>query len=116
MSYELRPFQEDAVRDLLGYVAQACDGYRAAGIRPAIGLTATTGAGKTVVASALIEASGARYPTTPSSTPSASTPTSQSATGWSATSSPRRSPPTRTRGSSSTRRRSAPARTARALR
>lgn len=56
MSYELRPFQEDAVRDLLGYVAQARDGYRAAGIRSAIGLTATTGAGKTVVASALIEA------------------------------------------------------------
>lgn len=56
MTLELRPFQEDAVRELLGYVRQARDAYRAANVRSAIGLTATTGAGKTVIASALIEA------------------------------------------------------------
>jgi hypothetical protein len=55
MSFELRTFQEEAVRELLEFFQKARDGYGAAGIRSAIGLTATTGAGKTVIASAVLE-------------------------------------------------------------
>lgn len=56
MTFELRTFQEDAVRELLEYFQKARDGYNAAEIHSAIGLTATTGAGKTVIASAVLEA------------------------------------------------------------
>ncbi|MFI5258988.1 MAG: DEAD/DEAH box helicase [Candidatus Limnocylindrales bacterium] len=56
MSYELRQFQEEAVDELLGFVSQAREAYQHARVRSAIGLTATTGAGKTVIASALIDA------------------------------------------------------------
>jgi len=56
MSFELRSFQEEAVRELLEYFQKARDGFDAAGIRSAIGLTATTGAGKTVIASAVLDA------------------------------------------------------------
>jgi type III restriction enzyme len=56
VSYELRQFQEEAVYELLGFVGQAREAYRHASVRSAIGLTATTGAGKTVIASALIDA------------------------------------------------------------
>jgi len=56
MTIELRPFQHDAVAELLELFVKARNGYQAADIQSAIGLTATTGAGKTVIASAVIEA------------------------------------------------------------
>jgi type III restriction enzyme len=53
----LKDFQTDAVRELLSRLETARIGYRAgAGQRQAVGLTATTGAGKTIIATALIEA------------------------------------------------------------
>lgn len=56
MKYTLRPFQDDAVIGLLDHLERSRAGYQAARIPSAVGLTATTGAGKTVIATALIEA------------------------------------------------------------
>lgn len=56
MKWELRPFQADAVRALLQYLERARGAYQAVQYESAVGLTATTGAGKTVIATALIEA------------------------------------------------------------
>ncbi len=54
---DLREFQTIAVRELLSRLETARLGYRGgAGQRQAVGLTATTGAGKTVIATAVIEA------------------------------------------------------------
>jgi type III restriction enzyme len=53
----LKDFQADAVRELLSRLDTAKVGYRGgAGQRQAVGLTATTGAGKTMIATAVIEA------------------------------------------------------------
>jgi type III restriction enzyme len=51
----LRPFQEHAVDELGKLLDAARYGYRVAGKDQAVGLSATTGAGKTVIATALIE-------------------------------------------------------------
>jgi len=56
MKLELRTFQEDAVRELLSRMRVAQIGYQQSGLLAAVGLSATTGAGKTVIATALIEA------------------------------------------------------------
>ncbi len=55
MNYTLKDFQADAVRELASRLDIARMGYRV-GQRQAVGLTATTGAGKTIIATALIEA------------------------------------------------------------
>jgi type III restriction enzyme len=56
MKIELKGFQTDAVRELLSRLDSARLAYRGgAGQRQAVGLTATTGAGKTMVATAVIE-------------------------------------------------------------
>jgi type III restriction enzyme len=53
----LKDFQADAVRELLSRLDTAKVGFRGgAGQRQAVGLTATTGAGKTIIATAVIEA------------------------------------------------------------
>jgi type III restriction enzyme len=53
----LKDFQTDAVAELLSRLDTAKIGYRGgAGQRQAVGLTATTGAGKTIIATAVIEA------------------------------------------------------------
>jgi len=53
----LKDFQTDAVAELLSRLDTAKVGYRGgAGQRQAVGLTATTGAGKTIIATAVIEA------------------------------------------------------------
>jgi type III restriction enzyme len=53
----LKDFQADATAELLSRLETAKVGYRAgAGQRQAVGLTATTGAGKTIIATAVIEA------------------------------------------------------------
>lgn len=54
MRFKLRDFQEDAVCELAGLLDQARYGARR-GKNQAVGLTATTGAGKTVIVAALIE-------------------------------------------------------------
>lgn len=57
MKLDLRDFQRTAARELLSRLDSARLGYRGgAGQRQAVGLTATTGAGKTVIAAAVIEA------------------------------------------------------------
>lgn len=56
MTFELRPFQETAVRELMESFSKARSTYEAAKVTSAIGLTATTGAGKTVIASTVIDA------------------------------------------------------------
>lgn len=55
MKIELRDFQKEAVRQLLARLENARLGCRL-GVNQAVGLTATTGAGKTVIAAAVIEA------------------------------------------------------------
>ena len=56
MRYALKNYQEDAVADVLGRLARACDDWRLRGSLGAFSLTATTGSGKTVIAAAAIEA------------------------------------------------------------
>ena len=57
MKLPLKDFQTHAVAELLSRLETAKLGYRGgAGQRQAVGLTATTGAGKTIIATAVIEA------------------------------------------------------------
>jgi type III restriction enzyme len=57
MKVTLRPFQEAAVAEVLSRLESAKLGYRSgAGQRQAVGLIAATGAGKTIIATAVIEA------------------------------------------------------------
>ena len=56
MRYTLKDYQEDAVRDILRNLADARDDWHRKGRAVAFSLTATTGAGKTVMAAAVIEA------------------------------------------------------------
>jgi type III restriction enzyme len=57
MKVTLRPFQETAVAEVLSRLQSAKLGYRGgAGQRQAVGLIAATGAGKTIIATAVIEA------------------------------------------------------------
>jgi type III restriction enzyme len=56
MDLTLKGFQTDAVREMLSRLDTAKLGYRSgAGQRQAVGLTATTGAGKTIIATAIID-------------------------------------------------------------
>lgn len=56
MRYTLKDYQEDAVRDVLRNLADARDDWHRKGRTVAFSLTATTGAGKTVMAAAVSEA------------------------------------------------------------
>jgi type III restriction enzyme len=56
MEYTLKDYQVDAVRDVLKNLAQARDMYHRYRSMTQFSLTATTGAGKTVMAAAVIEA------------------------------------------------------------
>ncbi|MBZ0144655.1 MAG: DEAD/DEAH box helicase family protein, partial [Rhodocyclaceae bacterium] len=56
MRFTLKDYQEDAVRDVLNRLARARQDWRKQGAPSAFSLTATTGAGKTVMAAAVIEA------------------------------------------------------------
>lgn len=56
MQFKLKDYQEDAVRDVLRCLADARDDYRSKDRRVAFALSAITGAGKTVMASAVFEA------------------------------------------------------------
>lgn len=56
MRYTLKDYQTEAVRDVLRNLARARDSYHRHGALSQFSLTATTGAGKTVMAAAVIEA------------------------------------------------------------
>jgi hypothetical protein len=56
MKYTLKEYQADAVGQMLTYFADARDDYHRKGRNVSFSLAATTGAGKTVMASAVIEA------------------------------------------------------------
>lgn len=56
MKYTLKDYQEDAVREVLNNLRRAAQDWRQHGDLSAFSLTATTGAGKTVMAAAVIEA------------------------------------------------------------
>lgn len=56
MRYTLKDYQSEAVKDVLRNLNQARDMYRRYGSLTQFSLTATTGAGKTVMAAAVIEA------------------------------------------------------------
>ena len=56
MRYTLKDYQDDAVADVLAHLARARDGWQRWKSAVAFSLTATTGAGKTVMAAAVIEA------------------------------------------------------------
>lgn len=56
MQFKLKDYQEEAVADVLRRLADARDGYRSKDWRIAFALSAITGAGKTVMASAVFEA------------------------------------------------------------
>ena len=56
MRYTLKDYQTEAVRDVLKNLERARDSYRRYGALSQFSLTATTGAGKTVMAAAVIEA------------------------------------------------------------
>lgn len=56
MRYTLKDYQGEAVRDVLRNLEQARDLYHRYGSKTQFSLTATTGAGKTVMAAAVIEA------------------------------------------------------------
>ena len=56
MRYTLKDYQGEAVRDVLRNLEQARDLYHRYGSLSQFSLTATTGAGKTVMAAAVIEA------------------------------------------------------------
>lgn len=55
MRYELKPFQEDAVEQLLKKMESMQRSYEADGSLSAVALTAPTGAGKTVISAAVAE-------------------------------------------------------------
>ena len=56
MRYTLKDYQNDAVADVLAHLAWARDDWHRRESPVAFSLTATTGAGKTVMAAAVIEA------------------------------------------------------------
>ena len=56
MRYTLKDYQDDAVADVLAHLARARDDWHRWNSPVAFSLTATTGAGKTVMAAAVIEA------------------------------------------------------------
>ena len=56
MRYTLKDYQDDAVADVLTHLAWAREDWHKRKSRAAFSLTATTGAGKTVMAAAVIEA------------------------------------------------------------
>jgi hypothetical protein len=56
MKFTLKDYQEDAVRDVLENLKDAAMFWRGRGRKTAFSLTATTGAGKTVMAAAVFEA------------------------------------------------------------
>ncbi|MCY4591929.1 MAG: DEAD/DEAH box helicase family protein [Alphaproteobacteria bacterium] len=56
MKFRLKDYQEEAVADVLTYFEKAARRWREEGDRHAFSLTATTGAGKTVMAAAVFEA------------------------------------------------------------
>lgn len=56
MRYTLKDYQADAVRDVLKNLERARDSFHRYGARSQFSLAATTGAGKTVMAAAVIEA------------------------------------------------------------
>ena len=53
MKFTLEPYQSTAVESVLTHLAKARAGYLDDGERTAVGLTAPTGAGKTVIATAV---------------------------------------------------------------
>lgn len=55
MRYQLKPYQDSAVSDVLSRLAQARNLYRDNEMTTAFALTAVTGAGKTVMAAAVLE-------------------------------------------------------------
>lgn len=56
MRYTLKGYQRDAVAEVLEKLQDARDMYKTSGRLPTVSLTATTGAGKTVIAAGVIEA------------------------------------------------------------
>ncbi|MFZ2526317.1 MAG: DEAD/DEAH box helicase family protein [Rhodococcus sp. (in: high G+C Gram-positive bacteria)] len=66
MKFTLEPYQSTAVESVLTHLAKARAGYLDDGERTAVGLTAPTGAGKTVIATAVLEGI---YKGTPTRTP-----------------------------------------------
>ena len=56
MRYTLKDYQDDAVADVLTRLGWAREDWHNRKVRVAFSLTATTGAGKTVMAAAVIEA------------------------------------------------------------
>lgn len=56
MKFTLKPYQSEAVDDVLEALGRARELYRREGVPSSLSLTATTGAGKTVMAAAVIEA------------------------------------------------------------
>lgn len=56
MKFTLKDYQADAVEDVLANLKRARDGFRSKGEMSSFSLAATTGAGKTVMAAAAIEA------------------------------------------------------------
>ncbi|RIR62277.1 DEAD/DEAH box helicase [Mycobacteroides abscessus] len=65
MKLALEPYQVTAVESVLSHLAKARAGYLDDGERTAVGLTAPTGAGKTVIATAVLEAIYKGTPTRP---------------------------------------------------
>lgn len=55
MKFTLKPYQSEAVDDVLGTLEKARNVYRNDGVDSSVALSATTGAGKTVMAAAVIE-------------------------------------------------------------
>jgi type III restriction enzyme len=55
VKFTLEPYQSNAVESVLSHLAKARAGYLDDGERTAVGLTAPTGAGKTVIATAVLE-------------------------------------------------------------
>ena len=55
MKFTLEDYQEKAVEDVLANLSKARRGYQEDGEKTAVGLTAPTGAGKTVIATAVLE-------------------------------------------------------------
>ena len=61
MKFTLKDYQEDAVGEVLGNLRKAARRWREDGDKHAFSLTATTGAGKTVMAAAVFEALDAAW-------------------------------------------------------
>ena len=55
MKFDLAGYQADAIEGVLGAFSKARTGYLEDGEKTAIGLTAPTGAGKTVIATGVLE-------------------------------------------------------------